>query len=169
MSLSRRLACLPFAVLLGCTGGHRSGDRAGTINWTMTLLPATPSLIAGQSVQFSASTPWGNEAQWSVLPATAGLITPGGLFTAANTPGPCTVYAAWSKDVRYIASTTVTIRPIPAAAVISPSLVQAFGAQQAVTGTSIANGAVVGESVPATTATTADQAVKVRHGFDPPK
>ncbi len=170
MTLLPRLALLPLALLLlGCSGGHNSGDRAGTINWTMTLLPATPSLIVGQSVQFSASTPWGNEAQWSVLPATAGLITPGGLFTAANTPGPCTVYAVWSKDVRYTASTVVTIRPLPAAAVISPSLVQAFGAQQAVQGTSIANGAVVGESVPATTATTADQATKVRHGFDPPK
>ena len=99
MALLPRLAVLPFTLLfLGCTGGHRSGDRAGTINWTMTVLPATPSLIVGQSVQFSASTPWGNEAQWSVLPTTAGLITPGGLFTAANTPGPCTVYAVWSKD-----------------------------------------------------------------------
>jgi hypothetical protein len=171
MATTRRYLLLSsgLVLLLGCIGGHSSGDRAGTINWTMTLQPSAPSLVAGQSVQFSASTPWGNEAQWSVLPATAGIITSGGLFTAANTPGPCTVYAVWSKDVRYTASTVVTIRPIPAAAVITPSLVQAFGAQQAVTGTSIANGAVVGESIPATTAATADQATKVRHGFDPPK
>jgi hypothetical protein len=172
-NLSRRClyglgGSLALALALGCSGGRNTGDRAGTINWTMTILPASPTLYAGQSVQFSASTPWGNETQWSVLPATAGIITASGLFSASTTPGPCTVLAVWSKDVRYTASTSVTVAAAPAAAVISPNLVQAFGAQQTVPGTTLANGAVVGEPVPATTATTTSQAIKVRHGFDTP-
>ncbi len=166
--LSVLCGSLFLTLTLGCSGGHSSGDRAGTINWTMSIQPSGPSLYSGQSMQFSASTPWGNETLWSVLPATAGIITPGGLLTAASTPGPCTVFAVWSKDVRYTASTSVTVLAAPAAAVISPNFVQAFGAQQTVPGTGLANGAVVGEPVPALTATTANQAIKVRHGFDPP-
>ena len=50
----------------------------------------------------------------------------------------------------------------------SPNLVQAFGAQQTVPGTAITNGTVVGEPVPATTATTANPTIQVRHGFNPP-
>ncbi len=168
------LYCLCFSLApilalgMGCGGGHKSGDRAGTVNWTMTIQPSAPFLIAGQTVQFSAQTPWGNEALWSVLPATAGIFTPGGQFTASATPGSATVYAVWAKDVRYTASTGLTILAAPAPAVTSPNLVQAFGAQQTVPGTAITNGAVVGELVPATTAASTNQGIQVRHGFEPP-
>jgi hypothetical protein len=165
--LPAALLMMPVLMTMGCTGGHRSGDHAGTINQTMILQPATPTLFAGQSLQFTASTPWGKEATWSVLPATAGVISGSGLFTASTTPGACTVYAMWSKDVRYAASTAVTILPLPAAAVITPGLVQASGAPQTVPGTGLANSPILGEPVPATAATNASQTVKARHGFNP--
>ena len=133
----------------------------------MSIAPAFPSVIAGHSVQFAASTPWGNEALWSVLPATAGNISASGLYTASATPGTCTVYAVWSQDVRYTASTGVTILPPPPPAHISPNLVQAFGALQSVPGTGISNRPVGGEPIPAKTAAASGQGVQVRHGFHP--
>jgi hypothetical protein len=134
----------------------------------MTILPETPSLVAGQTVQFTASTPWGSESVWSVSPVSAGNISATGLFTASTTPGSATVYAVWTKDVRYTASTGVSVLAPPAPAEISPNLVQSFGAQQTVPGTAITHAAVVGETVAAATASTGNGAIKVRHGFDPP-
>jgi hypothetical protein len=166
----RHLLSIGFLLLgLGCFGTNRSGDRAGTVNEKMTILPESPSLVAGQTIQFSASTPWGNEAIWSVMPATAGTISTTGLFTAATTtPTGAMVLAVWAKDVRYAASTHVSILAPPAPAETSPQLVQASGVQQTVPGTAIANAVVVGEATPAITATSANGAVTVRHGFDPP-
>jgi len=169
--MNQRCACLALLSLLlvqGCYSTHNSGDRAGTTNWRMTVLPETPSLVAGQTLQFSASTPWGSEAIWSVLPATAGTISATGRFTASATPGQATIYAVWAKDVRYTASTGLSILAPPPPAVTSPNFVQTFGAQQAVPGTGVSNGAVVGEAVPAMLAATTDGAIKVRHGFVPP-
>jgi hypothetical protein len=163
-------SAVPLGLLLlgvGCFGTNHSSDRAGEVNTKMTILPDAPSLLAGQSIQFSASTPWGHEALWSVLPATAGRISATGLFTA-TTPGRATVLAVWAKDVRYTASTAVSVLAPPAPAQSSPNLVQASGTQQTVPGTAIAHAAVVGEAIPATTATTVNGTLQVRHGFDPP-
>lgn len=168
---TRRLFWVPLGCVLlglGCYSDHLSSDRAGTVNEKMTILPERPSLLAGKTVQFSASTPWGTEAIWSVVPASAGTISTTGLFTASTTPGSATVFAVWAKDVRYTANTAVLVLGPAAPAESSPNLAQTFGAQQTVAGTAITNAAVVGETVPAITATTANGAVKVRHGFDPP-
>ena len=136
----------------------------------MTVNPAVGSVAVGQSLQFVASTPWGNQTQWSVMPVSAGTITPSGLFTAGSTPGACTLYAVWSQDVRYTASAVITILPPPPPAVTTPNYVQASGSIQVVTGTGVANAPVVGEAVPATNATAVgDATIKVRHGFQPPK
>ncbi|WLT31442.1 Ig-like domain-containing protein [Geothrix sp. PMB-07] len=160
------LVLLPM--FLGCFGTNKSSDRAGTVNGNMTILPEAPSLLPGQTVQFSAGTPWGQEVTWSVLPASAGTISTTGLFTASATPGAATVFAVWTKDVRYTASTGVSVLPPPAPAEISPNLTQASGAQQVVTGTDTTNAAVVGETVPSVTAVSVNGAIKVRHGFNPP-
>ena len=168
---TRRHSLIPLGLLLlglGCFGTNHSSDRAGTVNGRMTILPESPSLLPGQTVQFSASTPWGSGAIWSVLPATAGSISTTGLFTASSTPGHATVYAVWTKDVRYTASTGLSVLAPPAPAEISPNLVQSFGAQQTVPGTAIANAVVVGETIPAVAATTSNGVIQVRHGFDPP-
>ncbi|NTW84611.1 MAG: hypothetical protein HGB30_00440 [Holophagaceae bacterium] len=175
-SRSRNSACLFAAAglllaALACGGGSRStGDQVATANLVLAITPAVASVAPGQTLQFSANTPWGSGVTWSVQPATGGSINAAGLFTASSTPGQCLVLAMWNNDVRYTASATVTILPPPPAAVISPSLVQASGVQQTVPGTGIAHAAVVGESVPATNAVgSVDPSVKVRHGFEPPK
>lgn len=161
------LVALSLSLSLGCFGTNRSSDRAGAVNGNMAILPEAPSLLPGQTVQFSTGTPWGDEVTWSVLPSSAGTISAKGLFTAASVPGTATVFAVWSKDVRYTASTGVNVLPPPAPAESSPSLAQASGAQQTA-GSDVANAVVVGEPVPAATATSANGAIKVRHGFSPP-
>ncbi|GLH74419.1 hypothetical protein GETHLI_29210 [Geothrix limicola] len=166
-----RRSFLPLACLLlglGCFGTNRSSDRAGTANGKLTVLPEAPTVVAGHTLQFSASTPWGNDVIWSVVPASEGSISTTGLFTASGPPGTATVFAVWAKDVRYVASTRVTILAPAPPAVISPHLVQAFGAAQTVPGTAISNAVVGGETVPAKTAASANEAIQVRHGFDPP-
>lgn len=155
-------------LVLGCFGTNKSSDRAGAVNGNMAILPEAPSLLPGQTVQFSASTPWGNEVTWSVLPASSGTISTTGLFTASASRGAATVFAVWSKDVRYTASTGISVLSPPAPAEASPNLTQASGAQQTVPGTNLANAAVLGEAVPAATALSTNGAIKVRHGFDPP-
>jgi len=166
----RFLALLPLTLLLACGGSSRSGDHVATINWTMTVSPAVGSVAVGQSLQLVASTPWGNQTQWSVMPASAGTISASGLFTAGTTTGTCTLYAVWTQDVRYTASATITILPAPPPAVLSPNFVQASGSGQVISGTAITNGVVLGEAVPATNATVmGDSSTKVRHGFQPPK
>lgn len=165
----RRLPLLTATCLLlgmGCTGSHSSGDRAGAVNWTMTILPGSPTLALGQTVLFNASTPWGREAQWSVLPATAGTISSAGLFTASGATGTATIIAVWAKDVRYTARTTVTVLPAPPPAESTPNLTAASGAQQTIPGTGTTHAVVIGETVPATTATSGN--IQVRHGFSPP-
>jgi len=156
---------------LACGGGsHRTGDQVATANLVLAITPAAASVAPGQTLQFSANTPWGSGVTWSVQPATSGSINSAGLFTASTTQSQCQVLAMWNNDVRYTASATVTILPPPPTAVITPALVQASGAQQTVAGTGIAHAAVVGESVPATNAVgSVDPSVKVRHGFEPPK
>lgn len=156
------------SLLLGCRGGGGAGDLPTPAAWTMTITPAAPTLAAGQTLQFTASTPGANETLWSVVPTAAGSITAAGLFTAATAPGTATVSAVWSKDSRYAASTTVTILPPAPPAESTPGLAQASGAQQGVPSTGIGNAVVAGEAIPATTATTADGAIKIRHGFSPP-
>ena len=156
---------------LACGGGSRStGDQVATANLVLAITPGVASVAPGQTLQFSANTPWGNGVTWSVQPATGGSINSAGLFTASSAQGQCLVLAMWNNDVRYTASATVTVLPPPPVAVITPALVQASGVQQTVPGTGIAHAAVVGESVPATSAVgSVDPSVKVRHGFEPPK
>ena len=115
----RALRFLAFPALLllaqlGCwDGGHASSGGVGTANQVLTITPDAASVMSGQTLQFSAKTPWGNSVTWSVQPATGGTINAAGLFTAGATPGQCLVLAMWNDDVRYAASAQVTILPPP--------------------------------------------------------
>ena len=164
-------ACMLGLLILGCSGGNRrAGDQVGTANQVLIITPGSDSVAPGQSLQFSANTPWGSSVTWSVQPPTGGTINSTGLFTASTTQGQCLVLAMWNNDVRYVASAQVTILPPPPPALTSPDTVQAFGRTQTLPGTGISNAAVVGELEPAVTSVSvADAAVKVRHGFLPPK
>jgi len=169
MPLMLSLVVVPGLGLgLGCGGSHFSGDHAGAANTTAQLLPSTPTVITGQSLQFHLVTPWSGDALWSVQPATAGTITSDGLFTAAQAPGSCTILAVWAKDVRYTASAGMTIFPPPVSATTSPNFVQATGSQATTAGGGVENASIVGENVPAILSTSANLTIQVRHGFDPP-
>ena len=160
-------AALLGLLVIGCAGSdRRTGDRAGTENQVMTVSPTQTSLAPGQSTTFSATIPWGGNAIWSVVPATGGVFTKGGTFTAAANQGTYTIMARWERDVRYTATAQATVLPAPAPATTDPNLVLASGTQQ-----SAANGqrhaAVVGEPNAAGQATDASKHLELRHGFNP--
>ena len=172
MSIATKLIPATALILaaLGCAGGARnpvSGDHAGQLNGACRISPQNPTVGAGQSLNFSARSPWGSGAHWTVLPASGGTVDAGGTFTASPTPGQYQLVAMWNGDVRYTATTTVTVVPLPPPSLINPALVQASGAAQTGAGGHVRNNPVVGEAVPARTATNAADTLQVRHGFDP--
>ncbi|MFN8010701.1 MAG: hypothetical protein U0P81_04785 [Holophagaceae bacterium] len=79
---------------------------------TVTVSPASPSLQTGASLAFTASVAnTSNPAvTWS---ASAGAITPAGLFTAPATPGTCTVRATSVADPRRSGEAVVTVTAAP--------------------------------------------------------
>lgn len=153
--------------MVGCImGGDKApGDRAGQLNGAFSITPPTAQVLLGQTFHFTASSPWGGGATWTVLPATAGTIDAAGTFTAAATAGNCQIVAMYDNDPRYTATASVHVLAlIPAH--VNPSLVQASGKLQ-IQGT-LRNGAVAGEAFPARKSATADGVLQVRHGFEPP-
>ena len=169
--IRRSLTCLlPAALLLaalGCGGTRSTGDQVNTANQVMTVSPAVASLAPGQTLQFTATIPWGGAATWSVLPATGGTFSGNGMFTAAATQGQYRIVAMWNSDVRYTATATATVLPPPPPAESSPDLVSASGALQTTATGQSRNTAVVGEAVPAKRATDASGTLELRHGFRP--
>lgn len=167
-SLSLLLSGALLLLALGCFGGsHATGDQTNTANQVMTVSPATATLAPGQTTQFTAVIPWGGSATWAVLPATGGTFSGNGLFTASATQGTYRIVAMWSSDVRYTATATATILPPAPPAESTPEIVSASGAQQTGGGGQSKNSAVVGEAVPAKTATDASGTLVLRHGFRP--
>ena len=153
---------------LACGGGsHATGDQVNTANQVMTVSPAVASVAPGQSLQFTATIPWGGTATWAVLPATGGSFSGNGLFTASAVQGQYRIVAMWNNDVRYTASATATILPPPPPADSTPEIVSASGAQQSGAGGQSKNSGVVGEAVPAKTATDTSGTLVLRHGFRP--
>ena len=153
---------------LGCIGGSNqsTGDQPGQLNGTFQITPSTATILAGQTLQFSASSPWGGGATWYVLPATGGTCDASGTFTASSTLGQYQIVALWNKDVRYTATAIVSV--VSPVAHLNPNLVQAFGVSQASKNGTTRNRPVGGETVPARTAATASGTTQVRHGFEPP-
>ncbi len=154
---------------LGCIGGSNrsSGDQPGQLNGTFQITPSTATLLAGQTLQFSARGPLGGGgATWYVLPATGGTCDASGTFTASSTLGQYQIVALWSNDVRYTATATVSV--VSPGAHLNPNLVQAFGVAQTSKNGTTRNHPVGGETVPARIAATPSGTMQVRHGFDPP-
>jgi hypothetical protein len=165
------LGCLLLLAALGCNGGGTgsSGDHGGQLNGPYKIEPSTATVIAGRSMQFTASSPWGSAASWSVLPAAGGSIDAAGLFTAASAPGEYLIVAMWNSDVRYTATAFVAVVPQPPPARLNTGLIQAFGHNlQSTPGSGIRHATVGGELVPAQKAEGDLEGGHVRHGFYPP-
>jgi hypothetical protein len=171
-ALAPMLALGSLLLGLGCGGDRITGDRVNTVNQALVITPKSPGVVAGQSIQFQSTIPWsGGATLWSVVPTSAGTITASGLFTAATSEVPgqaLTVLAVWSHDVRYTASTDVSVLAPPAPAESSPDYVATNGVQQTVPGSEISNGAMVGEIVPVTVSTSASGLIQNRGDFLPP-
>ncbi len=153
---------------LACGGGSKAtGDQVNTANQVMTVSPAVASVAPGQTLQFTATIPWGGTATWAVLPAAGGTFSGNGLFTASSAQGQYRIVAMWNSDVRYTASATATILPPPPPAESTPDLVYASGVQSSGGTVPTRNTAVVGETVPATRAADGSGTLQLRHGFRP--
>ncbi len=83
--------CLGVAFTItstGCGGNTSSGGTTTTVT-SVTVSPATKTIMAGDSISFTATVAGqDNPSQavtWSVSPATAGTITSGGVFTSSST------------------------------------------------------------------------------------
>ena len=170
LRLAAMLGGLVLLANLGCLAGgsHPSGDHAGQPNGLFQITPASATLTAGQRQRFSAGTPWGGGAAWTVLPASGGSIDAEGLFTASSTPGRYTIIALWHDDVRYTATAEATVLPPPAPAFVNLGLVQAFGQRQAGVDGLVRNDNVVGEPVAPLNVSGATGSCRLRHGFHLP-
>lgn len=113
-------AALALVLACGTSGPTHPGDKPAMTNAKVTLSPVNATVVAGQTQPFTCSSPWGGGATYAVLPATGGSFDGAGTFTASSTPGNYRVVAFWNDDVRYTASTTVTVAPAgPQPAIIS--------------------------------------------------
>jgi len=102
---------------------------------TVTVTPATMSLVQGQSHQFNAAVlPIGaaEEVEWSVTPTTAGTITETGHFTLATdaTPGqPVTITATAVGHPGVYGTATVTVLPRPISITLTPNTATVYEGQ----------------------------------------
>ncbi|MFI5088939.1 MAG: choice-of-anchor R domain-containing protein [Terriglobales bacterium] len=145
-SSSGELAALPAAWSTGgiwsacALSAYGSTSGSGGVTVSVTVAPASASLLAGGTQQFTATvTGTSNTAvTWS---ATGGSISWGGMYTAPTTAGTYTVKATSAADTTKSASATVTVSAPVVAVSISPAAasIRTGGTQQfaaTVTGTS---------------------------------
>ena len=164
------LAVIALSALLAC-GGH-SGAPPPAIP-PLTPIVTAPATVTADAAGLTASVPAqvGAAYVWSL---SAGAITAGQgtttiawsapdsgtvliSCTASNAGGTVTGFATCTAIALAISQTETT-----------PNFVAASGGQQSVPGTGIANGAVVGEVVPAIVSSSADGSIRVQAGFAPP-
>ena len=72
----------------------------------------------------------------------------------------------WKNDVRYTATTSLSLVDPPKPLTTDPTILQASGGIQAAAG--IQTSAVVGEVTSAKTSRDSSGSIEVRHGFAPP-
>lgn len=165
------LGSLLIILAFGCTGGggQTSGDHAGQINNPYLITPPIATVTVGETCSFTVASPWGGGTAWSVIPASGGSMDATGKFTASFAQGKYQIVALWNNDVRYTATATVTVVPLPPPAHLSTGLVQAYGHNRQVSPDgSIQNATIAGEPVPAKKAASENGTFQARHGFYPP-
>jgi hypothetical protein len=162
------LMCI-IMVLIGC---------ATSANITpppqMSITPSSTTVAVGATATFTAvfgtTDPSGSSLAWTVVPASGGTITSGGVYTASATPGTYSVVATWTSQ-SHLSSTTasasVDVIPAPqTASELNFDIVQASGASQASGSTT--NGAVIGQLVPWMISADPADNIQVGIGFTPP-
>jgi hypothetical protein len=119
-----------LAVMSACgSGGSSSGGGGGTKppNGALVVLPGSPSVPVGESIQFTAYLQ--NAATSSTWTASTGTIDSTGLFQAPATPGTVTITAAAGSNGGTTSVQVVAAQPIsvtPAALTIPAGGIQTF-------------------------------------------
>jgi len=133
--------------------------------------PAISSFVASPAILTLGSTC----RLTGVFTAGTGVITPGNLPVTSSggvdvTPAATTVYTLTvTNPVGVLVYQTASVVVTPALLQeISTDGVQASGAEQTSAGGSFTNGAIVGETFPATVSSASGQAIQVRDDFLPP-
>jgi len=117
-----KTSILALGVLLaaGCGGRKNNGADAGGLNTAITVTPAHALVSVGESRTFAAQGIFDSGYAWSVVPASLGTVTAGGVFTA-KAPGEGVIVATAIKDSRYVGSTPITTVAAPATQVTAPA------------------------------------------------
>ena len=66
--------CLFLVLAGGCAPRNASGDHVDNLGYALQLTPAAPTVTTGHTLPFTATAPWGKDANWAVLPSAAGTI-----------------------------------------------------------------------------------------------
>jgi hypothetical protein len=128
-------------VLLVACGGGGGGGHTTPVNGALTILPGSPSVPVGQSVQFTAYLD--NTATSSSWTASAGTVSSTGLFTAPSSPGSVTLTATAGSNggtttVQVVAAQPITV--LPSALTIPAGGLQPFTASTVAVSWSVNNG-----------------------------
>jgi Bacterial Ig-like domain (group 2) len=99
--------------LVACGGGGGGGSTK-PVNGALVVLPGSPSIPVGQSVQFTAYL--GDTATSSTWTASGGTISSTGLFEAPSSPGSITITATAGSNggttsVQVVAAQPITVTP----------------------------------------------------------
>ena len=148
-------AALAVTLLLSaCGGGGNSTNNTPPPAVTVTVSPATATVNAGLTVQFTAAVANTSNTAVTWTVSGGGTISSSGLYTAPATPpsGSVTVTATSQADTSVSGSATVTVKPAitvsvsPASATVNTGATQQFTATVANTTNSNVTWAVVGGS-----------------------
>jgi hypothetical protein len=128
-------------VLLVACGGGGGGGHTTPVNGALTILPGSPSVPIGQSVQFTAYLD--NTATSSSWTASGGTVSSSGLFTAPSSPGSVTLTATAGSNggtttVQVVAAQPITVSP--SALTIPAGGLQSFTASSDAVTWSVNNG-----------------------------
>ena len=123
-------ALASLAVMMACGGGSNSGGGGGGTkppNGALVVLPGSPSIPVGESIQFTAYLQ--NAATTSTWTASSGTIDGTGLFQAPSSPGTVTITATAGSNGGTTSVQVVAAQPIsvtPAALTIPAGGIQTF-------------------------------------------
>ncbi len=151
MGVGTGLLLVSTACWEDCNCGEGKGSSGQAPVPTLQVVPPSAVGVVGQitPTRFSARTPDGSPALWTVVPSTLGTIDATGAFRDAGVLGSCQVVATWQVDPRVTGFANVTIIAAPQPATLRSDLIEADGGHQTASGGTVRNHAVAGEDVPA--------------------